>query len=324
MSLSTKIIAAIFAICMIIAGIFIVYLEYQHKTQLQELQVALSSQKQVSDNITRSLATYATKDDLISFAKANDINLKAIQDDLDKLNAGLSAINVSVVSSYGQNSTNLPSTGTSPTTNPTSSDPCQDQYGYFKNTQTLHLDENFADDKVPVGDVSFSASRKDPWDVHIVPRQYNLVTVVGKDENEKVYTYNQFTIKEGDKEYPVKITNSQTKEELPSAKFSFWNPRLFLGMEGGINVSQLQGEAAPTLGIGIMSFGQSKKNPDVSVLQVGAGYDIVGKNMQFTLTPAAYNLGSKIPLMSNFYVGPTIGIDTKGNVSAGLGVRVGL
>lgn len=324
MPLSTKILLVILVICMSIMGGFIIYLEYQHKSQLKELQTAITTQKQLQDDIVRSMSTYATKDDLTEFAKSNNINLKAIQDDLDKLNASLNAINVSVVNSSGQTASNIPSTSTSPTTDPTTNNPNSDPYGYFKNTQTLHLDEDFTDTKVPIGDVSFSASKKAPWSVNIQPRQYNLVTVIGKDEDEKVYTYNQFSIKEGDKEYPVKITNSQTKEELPSAKFSFWNPRLYLGIEGGININKLQGESAPTLGIGIISFGQSKKNPDLSVLQIGAGYEMVGKNAQFTLTPISYNIGSKIPMMNNLFVGPTASVDTQGNFSVGLGIRVGL
>jgi hypothetical protein len=256
----------------------------------------------------------------------NNINLKAIQDDLDKLHGEVQAVNIAVVSSQGQHGTNVPSTNTGPTNpNPVPVDPNNpDPFGYMKAQQDLALNEDFGNIKVPIGSVGFSAWQKAPWSFDIKPREYHVATVVGTDENQRQYFYNKFTVKVDNKDYDVPIKTATTQQVYPEAKWSWFNPRLYIGVDGAVGVTPVKGEFTPNLNVQIMSYGQYKTQPDFSILQVGAGYGTVSQRPQLVITPVSYNIGKHIPLMNNTYIGPSLSVGTDGNVFIGGGIRVGL
>lgn len=148
---------------------------------------------------------------------------------------------------------------------------------------------------------------------------------MGTDDNQRQYFYNKFTVKVNDKDYEVPIKTATTKQEYPTAKFSFWNPRLLMGVDGGVNLSRVRGEFSPNVDVGIMSYGQYKTTPDFSILEVGAAYQVINKQPALTITPVSYNIGRNLfsPLMNNTYVGPSLQISPDGNFTATVGVRVG-
>ena len=196
--------------------------------------------------------------------------------------------------------------------------------------QDLALNENFTTVQVPIGKVGFSAWQKDPWEVNISPREYNVDTVVGVDENQRQTFYNKFSVKVDNKSYDIPIKTATTKQQYPSATFSFWNPRLLMGLDGGINVGGVKaipvsGEFTPSLSVGIMSYGQYKTTPDLSILEVGVGYGTVNKTPGIIITPIAYNFGKNLfsPFMNNTYIGPSVMIATDGSFTVGAGIRVG-
>jgi len=321
MSLSTKILIALGVILVILGLGFIIYKQNEISTRQQAIETQIIRQKELADNIMRSQSGYATKDDIEKFIKDNGVNLKAIQDDLNKLHASISAANTVVVMSSGQTAGNLPSSSTG-VVNPTPT--TVDTYGYLKNAQLLNLHEDFSGTPVPIGQVGFSAWQQNPWNINISPRAYKVTNVIGTDDNQRTYVYNKFIVTVDNKDYEVKIAKAETKQEYPTAKWSWWNPRLFIGADGGITVSKVKGEFTPSLNLGIMSYGQYKTSPDFSVLQVGVGIGVVSQRPQFILTPAAYNIGKHIPLMNNTYIAPSVQVGTDGSVSIMAGLRVGL
>jgi hypothetical protein len=329
----TKIVIAIATIVTFGALAFIIYNQQQLKNQQTAIQTQIVQQQQLVDGIMRSQSQYATAADLAKFASDSNINLKAIQDNLKTLNSSLAAINVITADSNGQNQNNLPSTGTGPA-NPKPPTPVacvngtcpnQDPFGYQKVQQNLALNEDFGTLKVPFGTVGFSAWQQNPWDVAIQPREYNVDTVVGVDENERQTFYNKFSVKVGDKNYDIPIKTATTKQQVPTATWSWWNPRLLMGLDGGVNISRVQGEFTPSVNLGIMSYGQYKTTPDFSILEVGFGFGTVNKTGQVVVTPVAYNIGKKLfsPVMNNTYIGPSLSIGTDGSIGAGVGLRVG-
>ncbi len=320
-----KILVAIGAIALFGTLAFVIYNQVQLRHQQDAIQTQLVEQRQLVDGIVRSQNQYATKDDVEKFAKDNGINLGAIKDDLEKLHAEVTAVNVAIATSQGQHGTNIHTTP-GPIVNPNPVDPKNpDPYGYMKQQQTLALNEDFGTVKVPFGTVGFSAWQKDPWNYDINPRQYNLDTVVGTDENQRQYFYNRFTVATGGKTYEIPIKTATTKQEYPTAKWSWWNPRLLMGLDGGVNITNVKGEFTPHVGVGIMSYGQYKTTPDFSILEVGLGYGTVNKTAQVVVTPVAYNIGKNLfsPLMNNTYIGPSLSIGTDGSIGAGAGIRVG-
>lgn len=328
-----KILVAIGAIVTFGALAFIIYNQVQIKNQQTAIQTQIVQQQQLVDGIVRSQSQYATAADLAKFASDNNLNLKAIKENLDSLNAQVASINVVTATSQGQTGTHIPSTTTGPD-NPTPTPvtckdgtPCPnaDPFGYTLKQQNLALNEDFGTLKVPFGTVGFSAWQKDPWDVNIAPREYNVDTVVGTDDNQRQYFYNKFTVKVGDKTYDVPIKTATTKQQVPEAKWSWWNPRLLMGLDGGVNITNVKGEFTPHIGVGIMSYGQYKTTPDFSILEVGVGYGTINKTAEVVITPVAYNIGKNLfsPLMNNTYIGPSLSIGTDGSIGAGAGIRVG-
>lgn len=336
----TKILVAIGAILTVGALAFIIYNQQQLKAQQTAIQTQIVAQQQLVDGIVRSQSQWATKDDIAKFASDSGINLKAIQDNLNSLNAQVASINVASTSSQAQTGNNIPSSGTGPTNpNPPTPVACvngtcpnQDPFGYQKTEQDLALNEDLGTLKVPFGKVGFSAWQKDPWSINVYAKDYIVDTVVGVDENERQYFYNKFTVQVHDQTDPKKVTSitvpvtsASTKQEYPTAKWTWWNPRLLMGLDGAVNINHVRGEFTPHVGVGIMSYGQYKTTPDFSILEVGVGYGTVGKVGELVVTPVAYNIGRNLfsPLMNNTYIGPSLQIGTDGSFGVGGGLRVG-
>lgn len=336
MTTLTKILIGLGGFMVVLALGYMIYNQEKIKSQQTALQSSIVAQQQLVDGIVRSQSSYASKADIDAFAKDNNLNLQAIQDNLKKLNSQISSINVVTSDSTGQHSTNIASTNTGPS-NPkpsvpvvvacngsTATCPNQDPFGYQQKQQNLALNEDFPNLKVPIGNVGFSAWQQKPWDIQISPREYNVDTVVGTDANERQTFYNKFTVKVDNKTYDIPIKNATTKQEVPKASFSFWNPRLYLGLDAGINVSGLKGNVTPDINVQVASYGKYKSQPDFSIAQVGVGYDMVSKAPTFSFRPVSYNVGQHIPLMTNLYVGPAVQLSTQGNWSATIGLTVGL
>lgn len=311
---------------------FIVYLLSHVSERQKKIEETVVNQKELADNILRSQSQYATKTDLESFIKNNGVNVDVIKNDLDKLQADIVAANFAYFSSLGSQRTNLPgfTGGRNPNPPPPSKCPdgtlCPDidPYDHLLNERFNPVVENFGTFQVPIGRVFFRGWLEKPWSEDIRPRQYKVATILGMDDNQRVFTYNKAFIKVDGKEYEIPIREAITKQQYPEPKFSFWNPRLFLGVDGGVGVNPVQGEFAPSLSLGIMSYGRYRTTPDFSVLQIGAGYGVVSQTFQASITPFAYNVGQYIPFMNNMYLGPSIHVGTDGNVKFMVGLRVGL
>ena len=335
MNLLTKILLAIGGVAIVGALAFIIYNQHQISTQQAAIQSQVVAQQQLANNITRSMAEWTTKADLQKFADANSVNLQTIQDNLSKLGATVDAINVITSKSTAQVLTNQNSTGTIKNPNPTTpvtvtcdgkqiTCPNADPYGYQANEQVYTLNEKFGNSLIPFGSVTFDASQAAPWSENIPARTYKNTTTLGIDENQRIYPYNTLSVNVNGKDYPLPVTTAQFQQIYPAPKFTFWNPRLYLGIDGGVDLTGVTGSAGPSINLQIMSYGKFKNQPDFSILQIGAGYDMVNKRPNFLLTPAAYNIGSHIPLMSNLYLGPTIGLDTAGHFEILGSLTVGL
>jgi hypothetical protein len=325
MSISTKILLFLGAFLTLGALSFIIYKQVENSKRQEAIESSVVKQKELIDNIMRSMSEYSTKKDLESFIKDNNVNLKAIQDDLGKLNANLTAVNLIIANSKGSSQSNIPSSGVGPQNPNPQPLECKlcDPNSYMKNAQNLDLNEDFENVRVPIGNVSFSAWRDKPWDLNIAPRQYQLINVIGTDENQRMYVYNKFSIQINDKKYDIKINKALTEQEFPMAKFTFWNPRLYLGLYAGIAFPS-QAEFTPSLSLAIMSYGKFVNQPDFSVLQFGVGYESINKKGKLLFTPFTYNIGQHLPLLTNVHIGPSIHFGFDSAISIMGGISVGL
>jgi hypothetical protein len=328
MDWKSKLLLFLFGTFVLCSVTFIIYKQMEISARQEAIEKQVVAQKELADNIMRSVSQYATKHDLESFAKDSNVNLEAIKKDLDSLNANLTAINHVLVSSRNQVVIGSGSSGTTPNPKPKPIDPNNpDPYGYTKNRQVIELSEQFDNTKVPIGNVGFSAWQEKPWDYTIYARQYKLTTVIGTDEDQRHYVYNKFTISSNNKDYDVKIEQSKTLEQYPEAKFRFWNPKLHMNVGGGVQVSTIppRGDASAGLSLGIMSYGKYRKSPDLSILQLGVGYQFDSQRPYVSVNPINYNVGKLLPgnIANNTYFGPTVQVNTAGNVLLGAGLSVG-
>jgi hypothetical protein len=344
MTTLNKILLASLGFLVVCFGLFIVYKEHQITQMQTQIQSSVVAMQQLQDNITRSQSQFATKADIDALAAANQVNMTTIQQNINSLNATLSAINVVNVNSTGQNSGNLPSSSTTPispaptatTTTATTSIPTAcpncDPFGYQSNVQNFALNEQFnagigstGETTVPIGSVSFDAAQKNPWLVDIFPRKYTVVNVLATDNNGLHSVFNRVSITENGKDYPVDITDAKYEEQYPAASMSWWNPHLFFSANGGVDTTQVRGSFSPGLNVGFMSYGKTKVSPDISILQVGLGYELVAKTPIVNIDPINFNIGNAInsSLISNTYIGPNFGVSFNGNLSFGAGLSVG-
>jgi hypothetical protein len=330
-------------ILLIISGIvvmgllgFVVYQQHEMKTMQAQITASVVAQQTLLDNITRSSSQYATQQSLDSLAASVGVSLATIQQNVSSLNATISGLNNVVVSSGGQTSTNVPSSGTTPNPAPPATPtvscngqqiPCPnaDPYNYQKAAQTMQLNETFGTNQVPIGSTTFSAWQQNPWAVNIDPRTYDVSNTIATDASGKNYLYNQFTITTAGKTYTLPIKSAQYVQQYPAPSFSFWNPRLFMSMSGLVSSKPFKPDFAPGIGVGIMSYGASKVVPDLSILQVGMGYAVETKTPTVSLNPISYNIGKLIPghVVDSTYIGPSIQLGTNGDFYAGAALSVG-
>lgn len=315
---------------------FIVFQQFEMKTMQTQITASVVAQQTLLNNITRSSAQYATKQDLDTFAAANNVSLATIQQNVATLGATISGMNNVVVSSGGQVATSLPSTGTTPNPAPPNTPtvncngtaipcPSADPYNYTKAEQTLSLNETFGGDQVPIGSVGFSAWQSNPWQVNIPPRTYDVSNVLATDTAGKQYVYNQFSVSTNGKTYKLPVSSAKFVQQYPTPTFSWFNPRLVMSVAGLADITHPKADFAPGLGVGIMSYGSSLASPDLSILQLGIGYAALTKTPTVSLNPISYNIGKSIPghLVDNTYIGPSIQMGFNGNFYAGAALSVG-
>lgn len=295
----------------------------QFKT-LTETLVRSSNKWTTKDDLKDSLATLLTADDL-----------KALQDDIRKQSARISAVGRTVGKLSGKIA-KLEESDQQGDKNPDVV-ACEDGrlvdiHGYTERTQTKRIQDN---NKASVADVTFDASKEKPWDYELFGRQYNLTTVVSKKESGQLNFHHSLKYKtsaDGEKEYPIALASSEFKQIQLGSKFYWLNPRLDLGAFAGINVLSVPvlgdntslASVGVDLGLSISSYGENKLDSWWRFFRFGAGYNASRQAFQLSLTPAVFNLGKVLPLISNLYVGPQVGIDTGGGMTVNLGFDVQL
>ena len=340
-----KIFAYIGGIALLALFALVLFNMVQMKNKQTELNQTIIDQKQLIDNITRAQSSFASKGDIDKFIQQNTDGLKAIQTDLQSIKGTIIAVDQISANSNGQTSTNIGSTSTTPITQNngnTTSNTC-DPYGYQKNQQNLDVAEKFDDGKggivsVPSATVSFSANQEKPWSIKVPERDYSVTSTIAETQPAaskalgQIVLYSQMKITVDGKEYTIPIKNSKLLQDPASTqeanKFRFWNPRLYVGASGGIAVNQfpvVNGSFTPTINFGFMTYGH-QDNPILSILNVGAGINVVNKDFVAEIHPIDVNLGAVIPFIKSTYIGPTVGIDPAANgaIYVGAGLRVGL
>ena len=320
-----SIVAAVLAL--IAALLLIIKYQYDAMEKQEAIANSLVEQKQLTDKIARAQAQYVTEKSLEAYAKSLDTKLKPIRDDLKKLDGeikGVGAVKVVTVGYKGKDISSDTSVPRPKDEQPLPGDDL-DPWNYQRAQQKLKLSEPFTNDqKVPWGEVGFKAWEQEPWDLVVHSRNYQVVNVLGQDEEGRHYVYNKFSIEVEGKKYDIKIDDSKFVEEYPKSKFRL-SPSLYLGVGTGVYLTEEpQWAVTPNIQMFIASYGRTKLVPEWVFLGVGLGYEALEQRFNFLLSPVGYNIGTHIPLIKNLYIVPTVTIDPKGDFTILGGVSVGL
>jgi hypothetical protein len=311
---------------------FIIKIQNDAIERLQSIEKSMVESKELSNGLVRAQSSYITKKDLERMIADQGLDLGEIKRDLRSLGAEVKAIQVVEYTTPGGYSSGLGSTTTIPRPDGPS-EPVQcpegglcpniDPYGYLDATQRLALSEPFNDEvSIPFGAAEFSAWQVRPWGVEVLPRDYNITTVLGQDEDGRHYAYSKFSIGVDGEEYNIPI-EAEFKEEIPAPKFRF-SPRIYLGADGGAIMNPAYGEFTGSIGVHFFSYGKTKTNPTWTFLGVGIGYASQSAAGAAVVTPVTYNVGKPLPLIDNLHIGPAVSVDFDGRFGLYLGARIGL
>jgi hypothetical protein len=316
----------------ILVVIVIAIMGYVIKTQhdiISSIDHTNKEQKFLKDNITRIESTILTPEDFDDKLKILNMDLSIVRRDLDSVGGKLDQIIISSNKTPGGSYNGLPSTGTTPIDNNTNTNPdCPgcvvDRYGYFSNVQQLDLNEPLSNgDKVPWGSVEFNATKENPWGYNVLPRTYSSEVVLATDASGKKRAYNKMSISVDGKTYDMPKTEVKYYERYPEPQFFLWNPRAMVGFDVGYSTHK-KATVMPSAQLFISSYGKTKRNTDFYIGGVGVGYDIETNNYNMVVTPFSYKITPDSSVFQNINVGPSVGIDSGGDVYGVVGLRFGL
>jgi len=322
-----KILAYVGALALIFLVCYIVILRYEASLQQHAIDQENINQKKLDDFLVRASASYVSRTDLEKMISDEGINLKAVKDDIGKLNGSVTALTITVASSKTQivvsgGGTYIPTP--IPSSIPTTpSGHAEDVNDWYKERAHLDISEKFGDDSIPFGSVEFQAQnpKGKEWNETIYGRKYKMDAVIANtEERNRIITYSQFSIDSNGKTYKVPV-DSKTTEVFPESSFKWHiHPSLYAG--AGYSSSGFSQPIGASLSLA--AFGKYSKSPELVFLDIGIGYNTTVKTIEFSVFPVSYNISSLLSMFSNTYVTAGFGVGVDKSYSAIVGIKVEL
>jgi hypothetical protein len=300
----------------------------------QQLRTEVTEFKKLTDTLVRSSNKWVTKNDLETQLEdmLTKSDLTALREDLKKLDARLTAVGRTIGTIKGRIAKIEASDreGQESQVEKCADGKLVDTHGYTKNPQIKDLrDSNSA----PVAEVEFNAVKDKPWSYEVYERRHRLTTVIGKQNDGQLSMYHKLEYsvpkKDPEKNYTVDLISSEYVQ-VPLKNQMFWlNPILDLNFFVGGRVygfGDLTGRSDSLLAIGadvglsLSSYGETKADSWFRLFRIGVGYDVERQGAHFSFAPFAFNVGKPLPLLTNMYLSPQVGVDTAGGLTVGLGI----
>ncbi len=289
--------------------------------------------KQLTSTLIRSSNKWVTKDDLKQQLKSllSKEDLRALKTDMNGLDSRMSAVG-RTIGSINRKISKFKSSDKEGPENPDTvvcdNGKLVDVHNYTKKPQIKELNDL---NKAPVAEVEFNAAKKKPWSYKIYKRNYRLVTVVGKKNSGQLTFHHKleyFVPDKDSKYYKVELLSSDYMQ-VPLTNKMFWlNPRLDFNLFVGGNVYGFtQGPGRPNnlfslgadIGLSLSSYGETTVDSWFRLFRFGVGYNAERQAAHFSFAPFALNIGKPLPLLTNLYLTPQLGIDTAGGLTINVG-----
>lgn len=124
----------------------------------------------------------------------------------------------------------------------------------------------------------------------------------------------------GKKVGKLKITKYEVlKKRIRDKRFFWWAPKVDLNVSLGLNLSP---EFTWGIAAGFSPSGYGRTKNDLMLRFVKFNLGINRENGYVSVTPITYNIGDPLPLVSNIWIGPEVGLDFERNVFAGINLGV--
>lgn len=299
-----------------------------------KLRTEVTEFKQLTEGLVRASTKWATKADLDT--KLKDMLTKedreALQKDLSDLRATLTVVG-KTVGSLGRKISNLEKSTREGPQNP-NVEKCADgrlidTYGYTKAPQIKEMTDF---NEAPLAEVTFDAAKSKPWKYNVYERRFHLTTAVGKQDSGQLAFYHTLDYDvpdKSDKKYRIKLLSSEYLQVPESRKMYWWNPVLDVGAFVGANVHSFAigpGRSdgvfsfGAELGVSFSSYGYTKADSLWRLFRVGLGYDAERRTGHLSFAPATFNVGDPLPVLTNLWLYPYVGVDSGGGVLLGGGI----
>jgi len=151
-------------------------------------------------------------------------------------------------------------------------------------------------------------------------QQFDAILVEGA-KGQSVATYLRVweLDENGDRiEPPLRLENfSVVRRRKLLSHFRGVNPKLEIALVGSTPILNAKFQIAPEIALSLMSYGDTEDDLRWRFIRVGLSFD--GSTVGISASPASYNLGKELPLVSNVWLSP-IYIWNEGH---GLGMALG-
>ncbi len=172
----------------------------------------------------------------------------------------------------------------------------------------------------PIGHVYYSPliDGNDKWSTRDVPLDFHTKVVLAENEDRsdamaETYITTDYLPDTKGVKFPVATTKIEWVKAPPKEKRWMFNPRISLGMSIGDSVF-------PNLTLSSFSYGRTKVDMDWRFLGVGIGAD--KDDFFFQFTPVEWNVGTKMPIVDNLFIGPYISVNSDSDTGFGADISI--
>lgn len=180
---------------------------------------------------------------------------------------------------------------------------------------------------IPIGNMKCSEdSSGTTLEANINPRSYKCSVMATSKTHCSIDTYVKLDISSGNKTYSLVPDSSFnfTVDNPVSPVYTFkYNPRLKMGFYTGTSVPDISWKFAPSLGLGLFSYGSDINIPEWQFITVGTAYDLKSERLSFLISPVSYKIRDPFELLRSTYISPALTYESSG-INILLGIEASL
>jgi len=300
---------------------------FDHKAEINALKLEQERQyKEYALNLARAKTEIvgSLKDELSEITKKNSQAMNAMLAEIKKNNEKVNNIG-SIVGKLNNEVVELKVAASKTYEGTKPGDPNAYE---FKKIYYTTKDEKGKEMKVPVAWAMYFPNRPEGerWKDDVYPLEFHAQVIQAEQQDGQLNTYTQLWMENNkDKEskgveYPLPVEQAEFKQlRIKEKKMHWWAPHVNLNVDGGYSSAL---DAVVAGGISFSFSGYGKTTNDLTWRFFDFGISTNGDDTYFKFTPFTYNIGEVLPLISNTFLGPFIGITTDRDYIVGIGLSI--